>query len=81
MRAAFPYIDDFLPAGTVASLERLGEILSGVRAGDPNPGREAAAHVAPDVPAGGAWSVEPPSRIGAAGDPTMAQPLEAGPRR
>ena len=34
MRAAFPYIDDFLPAGTVASLERLGEILGGVRAGD-----------------------------------------------
>ena len=32
MRAAFPYIDDFLPAGTVASLERLGEILAGVRA-------------------------------------------------
>ena len=24
MRAAYPYIDDFLPAGTVASLERLG---------------------------------------------------------
>ena len=23
MRAAYPYIDDFLPAGTVASLERL----------------------------------------------------------
>ena len=34
MRAAYPYIDDFLPAGTVASLERLGEILGGVRAGD-----------------------------------------------
>ena len=34
MRAAYPYIDDFLPAGTVASLERLGEILGGVRSGD-----------------------------------------------
>ena len=34
MRAAFPYIDDFLPAGTVASLERLGEILAGVRTSD-----------------------------------------------
>ena len=34
MRAAFPYIDDFLPAGTVASLERLGEILGGVRSAD-----------------------------------------------
>ena len=28
MRAAFPYIDDFLAAGTVASLERLGEVLA-----------------------------------------------------
>jgi uncharacterized protein with von Willebrand factor type A (vWA) domain len=46
MRAAFPYIDDFLPAGTVASLERLGEILGGVRAGDTRRGSEAAAHAA-----------------------------------
>jgi hypothetical protein len=29
MKAAFPYIDDFLPAGTLASLERLGEVLAG----------------------------------------------------
>ena len=43
MRAAYPYIDDFLPAGTVASLERLGEILGGVRAGDTRRGSEAAA--------------------------------------
>ena len=49
MRAAFPYIDDFLPAGSIASLERLGEILAGVRASDPDRGREAAAHVAPDL--------------------------------
>ena len=42
MRAAYPYIDDFLPAGTVASLERLGEILGGVRAGDTRRGSEAA---------------------------------------
>ena len=33
MRAAYPYIDDFLPAGTVASLERLGEILAGTTGG------------------------------------------------
>jgi uncharacterized protein with von Willebrand factor type A (vWA) domain len=31
MAAAYPYIDDFLPAGTLASLERLGEILAGAR--------------------------------------------------
>ncbi len=43
MRAAFPYIDDFLPAGTVESLERLGEILAGVRSGDVRRGGEAAA--------------------------------------
>jgi uncharacterized protein with von Willebrand factor type A (vWA) domain len=46
MRAAYPYIDDFLPAGTVASLERLGQILGGVRAGDTRRGSEAAAHAA-----------------------------------
>ncbi len=46
MRAAFPYIDDFLPAGTVASLERLGEILGGVRSADTHKGSDAAAHAA-----------------------------------
>jgi uncharacterized protein with von Willebrand factor type A (vWA) domain len=51
MRAAYPYIDDFLAAGTVASLERLGEILGGVRAGDIRRGSEAAAHAA--IPAAG----------------------------
>jgi uncharacterized protein with von Willebrand factor type A (vWA) domain len=44
MRAAYPYIDDFLPAGTVASLQRLGEILGGVRSADTRQGAEAAAH-------------------------------------
>ncbi|MDQ1323124.1 MAG: uncharacterized protein QG587_458, partial [Chloroflexota bacterium] len=29
MKAAFPFIDDFLPAGTLASLERLGVVLAG----------------------------------------------------
>jgi hypothetical protein len=47
MRAAFPYIDDFLAAGTVASLERLGQILAGGRGADTRRGSEAAAHVAP----------------------------------
>ena len=49
MRAAFPYIDDFLPAGSVASLERLGEILAGKRGSDPDRGCEAAAHVLLDL--------------------------------
>jgi uncharacterized protein with von Willebrand factor type A (vWA) domain len=52
MRAAYPYIDDFLAAGTVASLERLGEILGGVRAGDIRRGSEAAAHAAIPIGAG-----------------------------
>jgi uncharacterized protein with von Willebrand factor type A (vWA) domain len=29
MQAAYPFIDDFLPAGSVASLQRLGEVLAG----------------------------------------------------
>jgi len=45
MRAAYPYIDDFLPAGTVASLERLGEILAGMRTNDNRRSGEAAAAV------------------------------------
>jgi uncharacterized protein len=75
MRAAFPYIDDFLPAGTVASLERLGEILAGVRAGDTRRGSEAAAHAAiPSVPE--LASLTPPPTIGERGvDPRAARPL------
>ncbi|MEI7744837.1 MAG: VWA domain-containing protein [Chloroflexota bacterium] len=33
MKAAYPYIDDFLPAGTLASLERLGVVLAGFSQG------------------------------------------------
>jgi uncharacterized protein with von Willebrand factor type A (vWA) domain len=51
MRAAFPYIDDFLAAGTIASLERLGEVLAGARAADVRRGSEAAAHIPPVPPA------------------------------
>ncbi len=32
MKAAYPFIDDFLPAGTLASLERLGAVLAGASA-------------------------------------------------
>jgi uncharacterized protein len=48
MRAALPFVDDFLAAGTVASLERLGQILAGARAGDIRRGSEAAAHAPAD---------------------------------
>jgi uncharacterized protein with von Willebrand factor type A (vWA) domain len=74
MRAAYPYIDDFLPAGSVASLQRLGEILAGVRASDTDRGREAAAHVAPDLAA--ATSATPPAPLtGQGSDPTQPKAL------
>ncbi len=74
MRAAYPYIDDFLPAGTVASLERLGEILGGVRAGDTRRGSEAAAHAA--LPAGVPAVAGPPALVGGETiDPRSARPL------
>jgi hypothetical protein len=79
MRAAYPYIDDFLAAGTVASLERLGEILGGVRAGDTRRGSEAAAHAAIPVATGevGQLAVATPPGIvgGETIDPTTARPL------
>jgi uncharacterized protein with von Willebrand factor type A (vWA) domain len=80
MRAAMPYIDDFVPAGTVASLERLGEILAGVRSGDVRRGGDAAA----SADAGGRQSsaairgfvtsgTPPPLELN--GDPDVAQAL------
>ena len=80
MRAAMPYIDDFVPAGTVASLERLGEILAGVRSGDVRRGGEAAA----SADAGGRQSsaairaisaVATPTTLDISGDPDVARPL------
>jgi uncharacterized protein len=74
MRAAFPYIDDFLPAGTVASLERLGEILGGVKSADPRQGAEAAAHAA--LPGVDLTDVTPPSEVdGPSTDPNSARPI------
>ncbi len=75
MRAAFPYIDDFLPAGTVASLERLGEILGGVRSADTRKGSEAAAHAAvPGAP--DPSTIRPPAVVGGATtDPSTARPI------
>jgi uncharacterized protein with von Willebrand factor type A (vWA) domain len=75
MRAAYPYIDDFLPAGTVASLERLGEILGGVRAGDTRRGSEAAAHAA--LPLDGPLVHGLPGVVGGEPvDPRNARPLQ-----
>ncbi len=71
MRAAYPYIDDFLPAGTVASLERLGEILAGVRGGDTMARSEAAAHSPRPMVS------LPPAQVDArtSGDVSVARPL------
>ena len=77
MRAAYPYIDDFLPAGTVASLERLGEILSGARSSDVRRGGEAAASADAGARAGSTIrELSPPAAIGADRvEPTAARPL------
>jgi hypothetical protein len=72
-----PYIDDFVPAGTVASLERLGQILAGIRSSDTRRGGEAAA----GADAGGRQSSEairamaPEALTTGPGDPTAARPL------
>lgn len=76
MRAAIPYVDDFLPAGTVASLERLGEILGGVRSADTRRGSEAAAHAAIPAPPTDLGAVPPPAVVsGPTTDPDTARPL------
>ena len=75
MRAAYPYIDDFLPAGTVASLERLGEILGGVRAGDTRRGSEAAAHASLPGSVGPIVRMAPHVVGGETIDPSAPRPL------
>ncbi|MEO8208034.1 MAG: VWA domain-containing protein [Chloroflexota bacterium] len=74
MRAAYPYIDDFLAAGTIASLERLGEILAGGRAADTRRGSEAAAQVTPGTSPTRTFS-SPPKVARQPMDPLAAQPL------
>jgi uncharacterized protein with von Willebrand factor type A (vWA) domain len=82
MAAAYPYIDDFVPAGTLASLERLGHLLAGVR--DP----AAAAHRrrprTDELQAGGDHAalaaaqahLPRPAVLEPSGDPTVARPLQ-----
>ena len=80
MRAAFPYIDDFLPAGTVASLERLGEILAGIRTSDLTRGGEAAASADAGARAGATIRDLPLTPLWAGRvAPDVARPLGAGP--
>ena len=77
MKAAYPFIDDFLPAGTLASLERLGEVLSGERIGTARRGA-AVTHATTVAPSLGIApsEIEPPRAIGAgAVDKGAARPL------
>jgi uncharacterized protein with von Willebrand factor type A (vWA) domain len=79
MRAAYPFIDDFLPAGTLASLERLGAILAGAGTRDVGRVGEAAAHVPVEVASAhrSVRSLAPPAAIDTpAADPRTARPLE-----
>ena len=74
MKAAYPFIDDFLPAGTVASLERLGQILAGVRTQDTGRHAEIAAHAMPHLsPSSEAPPV--PEPMPSATDPSAARRL------
>jgi uncharacterized protein with von Willebrand factor type A (vWA) domain len=77
MRAAMPYVDDFVAAGTVASLERLGEILAGIRSSDTRRGGEAAASAdAGDRQSSVAIRAAAPAPLELSeGDPTAARPL------
>jgi hypothetical protein len=65
MKAAYPFIDDFLPAGTLASLERLGQVLAGASQGTARRG-SAATHASTPSPSLGlaAPDAQPPKTIG-----------------
>jgi uncharacterized protein with von Willebrand factor type A (vWA) domain len=73
MKAAYPFIDDFLPAGTIASLERLGEILAGARTSENRLSGEAAASV---TSATSLRTIALPESIETTtGDRTVARPI------
>jgi hypothetical protein len=65
MKAAYPFIDDFLPAGTLASLERLGQILAGGSMGSARKG-SAVTHASTPSPSMGLAAPEtvPPRSLG-----------------
>jgi hypothetical protein len=79
MKAAYPYIDDFVAAGTLASLETLGELLAGARMSTRITGR--AVTLATNVsPSTGILPVAPVIRPPApldhrTADPAIARPL------
>ncbi len=82
MSAAYPFIDDFVPAGTLASLERLAELLAGERTVSAS---VRALRTRADDATGiggehaGLAAAHPrallPPALGADGDPSVARPL------
>jgi uncharacterized protein with von Willebrand factor type A (vWA) domain len=77
MKAAYPFIDDFLPAGTLDSLERLGEVLGGATQGSARRG-SAVTHASTPSPSLGLAAPEPmpPKPLGASTvAPNQARPL------
>jgi uncharacterized protein with von Willebrand factor type A (vWA) domain len=94
MAAAYPYVDDFVPAGTLASLEVLGRLLAGAReparssrlarsALAPHGGGDLAGVAAshehgPAGPTEVAVPVDVARPLAGAGDPSVARPLGRG---
>jgi uncharacterized protein with von Willebrand factor type A (vWA) domain len=77
MKAAYPFIDDFLPAGTLASLERLGAVLAGGPRGTAIRG-SAVTHATTVTPSMGLVAPEaaPPQALdGSPVDTATARPL------
>ena len=77
MKAAYPFIDDFLPAGTLGSLERLGEVLAGASQGTARRGA-AVTHATTVTPSMGLFGPDPvPPRVldGTPVDAARARPL------
>lgn len=77
MKAAHPFIDDFLPAGTLASLERLAQVLGGASQGG---GRRGAAvthatTVAPSLGLTAPDATAPRPLVGTPTPPGQARPL------
>jgi uncharacterized protein with von Willebrand factor type A (vWA) domain len=77
MKAAYPFIDDFLPAGTLDSLERLGEVLGGASQGSARRG-SASTHASTPSPSMGLVAPEavaPRALFTSSVTPAQARPL------
>ncbi len=81
MKAAYPFIDDFLAAGTLDSLERLGEVLGGASQGSARRGAAprgaAVTHASTPSPSMGLVAPEPvlPRPLFNDTPPSQARPL------